>query len=347
MKRVATVVLTLTLVLFSAAPVFAQTPPGAPTARAEDPGAVLLQEAIAGFQDSQFNDAILKLRDILLDPDYEQYHGDAYFWIAKSYMALMRLADAERNLEFFLLNYPDSPFYPEANYQKGRLLYLQGEYQAAIQVFQTFVEGFPTSPFIANAYYWSGESLYSLGHFDRAKELFERVVRDFPNSFRVEAARYRISLIELRGREEELLKLLRWSHEEYLDAVERFQRRERTYEEAIESYQRRLASLSTDDFRQEIERLSEREEELEEQLAARNATIEDLTAQVRELDEALSTAQAELALRPQAAVIDPAATEEVAQLQAELERRLELVSLKEEALDLRESLLDSLGDRGQ
>ena len=342
------VMLVLACIGFAPQSLHAQTGRPEQSQRAATPsaGADLLEEAIDAFQDSQFNDAILKLREILLDPDFEQYHGDAYFWIAKSYMALSRLDDAERNLEFFLLNYEDSPYFPEANYQKGRLLYLQGEYQSAIQVFQTFVEAFPTSPFIANAYYWSAESLYSLGHYDEAQELFERVVNDFPNSFRVEAARYRISLIDLRNREEELLTLLRWSHEEYLDAVEQFRREERTYQEAIASYQRRLASLSTDDFRAEIERLSNREEELESELAEANAENEDLQDRIDELEAQVSDLQNRLASRP-AAGASAVDSEEIEALQAELERRLELVSLKEEALDLRESLLNDIGNEGE
>ena len=116
-------------------------------------------------------------------------------------------------------------------------------FAGAIEALNSFIDSHPESPFVANALYWSGESLYSLGRLDAARRVFQSVVSEYPRSFRVEAARYRIALIDLDERETELLELLRWSHEEYLQALDEFERREQAYQEAISSYQQQLSAV--------------------------------------------------------------------------------------------------------
>jgi outer membrane protein assembly factor BamD (BamD/ComL family) len=293
----------------------------------------ILSGGIEEFKRSDFSQALVEFRKLLVDPEYSDYRGDAYFWTAKATMALDRLEDAEENLEYYLLTFPDHPNYAEARYQKARLLYLQHEYEAAISAFQRFIDAYPSSPFVANAYYWSGEALFELGHLSRARTLFQTVVEDYPTSFRVEAARYRISIIELKSREEELLKLLRFSHEESLRALEEFRQREQTYQEALAEYRRRLASLSEDDFRAEIEVLRAQIEELNEELAEQRAAVTDLRAKNAELQAALD--QVDENETGSAVSSTPAAN---------IDETLEsaLLALKAEALDLKEFYLNWL-----
>lgn len=270
------------LALLLAAPITAQEEALSPEA--------LLQEGITRFQQGAFEQGLLRFREALLNAEEQSVEADAYFWIAKSAMALDRLNEAEQNLEYYLMNYPDNRYYSEANYQRGRLLFLQSDYQSAIQAFQQFLEEYPDSPFVANAYYWTGESLYELGRLEEAERLFRTVVREFPTSFRVEAARYRLSLIELKEREEELLRLLQWSHESFLAAQEEFQRRQTGYEEALDEYQGRLASGASEGARAEITRLSGRVRELEELLSSREARIRTLEQEVTRLREEMNDA---------------------------------------------------------
>ncbi len=202
-----------------------------------------LNEGLAAFRTSDFETAMVRFREILLEEPDPETEAAAYFWLAKSAMATDRLSDAERNLEYYLRTFPDHTYAVEAAYQRGRLLFMQEDFSAAIEALNSFIDSHPDSPFAANALYWSGESLYSLGRLDAARRVFQTVVRDYPRSFRVEAARYRIALIDLDERETELLELLRWSHEEYLQALDEFERREQAYQEAISSYQRQLSTL--------------------------------------------------------------------------------------------------------
>lgn len=213
--------------------------PAQDSASAED----ILNEGLEAFRSSDFETAMVRFREILLEEPDQEMEATAYFWLAKSAMATNRLSDAERNLEYYLRTFPDHTYGVEAEYQRGRLLFMQEDYAGAIEALNRFIERHEDSPFVANALYWSGESLYSLGRLDAARRVFQSVVDNYPRSFRVEAARYRMALIDLDERETELLELLRWSHEEYLQALDEFERREQAYQEAISSYQEQLSTL--------------------------------------------------------------------------------------------------------
>jgi TolA-binding protein len=285
-----------------------------------------LTDGLILFKQEQYLEAIQKFRELISDPSAPESTGDAYYWIARSYLAVNVLEEAERNLEYFLSNYPSNSNYPDALYQKGRLLYLQGEPPSAIQVLEGFVSDYPYSDFVGSAYFWIGESLFSLGRLDEAARMFNKVIQEYPRSVKLEASRYRLSLIEFKKREDELLKLLKWSHEEALKSVEEFQRREKAYEQAISVYQRKLSALAQKadqaggERSTEIERLSRENSELKERIAALEAQLETLSAEA-------ST---------QAGVTSE-------QLES-FERRQKALRLKEESLAVKESLLRALAE---
>ena len=212
---------------------------------AQSPDELLIRRAISTFGQGLYDESLRLFRNVILNSSMGEYHGESYFWIAKSYMALHQYENATENLEFFLAEYPETEYYEEGLYQRGRLAFLQGEYETAIQILEDFIDKHPDSSFAANGYFWIGESLYLLGDFDKALRIFEIVKANYPTSFKIEAARYRVSLIELKERERELLKLLKWSHEEYLRALEEFDRKERENRQALIAYQRRIREYET------------------------------------------------------------------------------------------------------
>jgi tetratricopeptide (TPR) repeat protein len=253
---------------------------------------------------------------VILDPSAGPQKAAAYLLIAKSYMAIGKLEDAEHNLEFYLATYPGAADFEEASYQKGRLLFMQEEYESAIQVLQAFIAAYPKSPFLSSAWFWVGESMYGLGRLDDALAVYQKIVTDYPTSAKVEAAQYKISLIQLSKREVELSKLLKWSHEELLKNVEEYQNREKAYVQAIEAYQKRLAGSGSQDDRKIVA-------DLQQQLA-------------RKTDEA-----ARLAAQLKAGGAAPAAVP--ASDQARMQKLLEA---KEAALNLKESYLQWLAGNG-
>lgn len=253
------------------------------TAQSSTDSQTILEEGIDAFRRSDFDTAVLRFREILLEEPAPESEATAYFWLSKSAMALGRLTEAERNLEYYIRTFPDHEFAVEARYQRGRILFMQEDFAGAIEALNSFVQQYPESPFVANAIYWSGESLYTLGRLDEARRLFDTVVQDYPRSFRVEAARYRIALIDLNARETELLQLLRWSHEEYLKMIDDFERRDRAYQEALASYRQRLQNAADEDARDEIIRLTTQVRSLQETLRNRDAEIRRLQEQITTL----------------------------------------------------------------
>lgn len=264
-----------------------------------------LRDGIDQFRNSQYDKAILLLHNVILDPNAGADKAAAYLLIAKSYMAVGKLEDAEHNLEFYLATYAGAADYEEASYQKGRLLFMQQEYDSAVQVLQAFIRTSPKSPFVSSAWFWVGECLYELGRLDDAQAVYQKIVTDYPTSVKLEAAQYKVSLIQLRKREVELAKLLKWSHEDFLKSVEEYQNREKAYVQAIEAYQKRLAGVNTDedrkmmaDLQQQLARKTDEAAQLAAQLKARGSSPGAPTNQPPpQLQRLLSAKQAALALK--------------------------------------------------
>jgi TolA-binding protein len=297
-----------------------------------------LKDGIDLFRNGQYDKAILLFHNVILDPTADQQKPQSYFLIAKSYMAIGKLDDAEHNLEFYLSTYPKGADYPEALYQKGRLLYLQGDFENAIQVLQGFIDAYPKNPLASSAWFWAGECLYGLGRLDDAQAIYRKVLRDYPASVKVEAAQYRVSLIQLQKKEEELAKLLKWSHEDFLKTVEEFQNREKTYQQAIAAYQKRLGGSDDAADQKAIA-------DLQAALAAKTEEANKLAAQVARLTAAQESGAAKTTESPATATTTVPDTTAGGQTE-QMARLARLLAAKEEALALKQIYLGWLQTNG-
>jgi len=134
--------------------------------------------------------------------------------------------------------------YQEAVYQKGRLLFLQEQYQKGIEQLNVYIGKYPAHKLVSNAYYWIGECLYALGRFDDAAMNFNIVISKYPTSIKQEASRYKLRLIEHKKSELALQNLLKWSQEQYLSALNQFRIREKTLQEALDQYEKYKENIS-------------------------------------------------------------------------------------------------------
>lgn len=304
-----------------------------------------LRSGLDLFGKSNFSEALRHFRDVILDPSQERLHPAAYYWTARSYLAMEDLDRAEKSLEFYLLNYPEDTQYPDAYYQKGRLLFLQKEYEKSIRVLYDFIETYPDHPLLANAYFWIGESLFSLGALEDARRVFSLIPEKFPSSVKVTAAQYRVSLIALKEREEVLLNMLQMSHEEYIKALEDFQTRERTYKQALDIYQRKLAEAATADKDQVILSLRSELSSFKEEKTALEDEVLTLETKIASLKEQLDKAASDLAAAGSAS---PPPAEEEDQPPVEEAPPLtgsgaeQLLELKSRTLAIKEYYLDWL-----
>lgn len=300
------------------------SPTAAGSARGGSPAAgdpqALLDRGEALFAQGRYGDAIGTFGGLLNDPRAAAQRSEAMYWSALAYLGEGDRDGAASTIDAFLAAYPFSPRVPDMLYQKGRILYLKGRYQEALQVFAAFARAAPASDLMPAALYWSGECLYSLGQLDEAERAFSEVIDKYPSSVKVEAALYRRSLIKLEYREGELMKLLTWSHEEALRAAEDFRRRERAYDQSIALYQRQLA-----DFK----RMASSDQ---------GKTIADLRAQVADLGSKLAQDQGEIdALKKARGGANPAGADEF---------RAQALDAKAQALDLLDFYIERLAVLG-
>lgn len=328
MKRSFVLTLTLLLTVLSA---------GAQSSGAAD----RLQQGMNHYRQRDYQEALLDFRNIILDQEQQSLHGDAFLWTAKTYIALEDLDNAQRNLEFFLHRYPQHSEYPQGIYQKGRLLFQQGDYQNSVQVFSDFIADYPESSFYANALYWSGEALYHLGYLDSAAQLFREVVRNHRESFKYEAARYHLTLIDLKRREKELMTLLKWSHEESLKSLEDYQQRESTYEEALTLLRKKIAELTDRDLESRIDSLQEEIRRKEEESATYKSEISSLEEEIASLKTQLQTA----AETPAPAA--PSSDEDEGINSEEMRRKERLLDLKSRVLTLQMEIMTILYADGE
>jgi TolA-binding protein len=249
-----------------------------------------IEQGLKKFEKSDFPSALSVFQGVLLDPSAKKRHPDAAYWSALSYVGLKDYDNADRTMGLFLTSYPSSSLYPDALYQQGRISYLRQEHDRSLKIFQNFLETYPDSDLYASALFWAGECMYQLGKLKQAESVFLAIVKEYPEGVKTEAANYRLGLIDLKYREEELLKLLKWSHEESLRIIEEYQGREKTYEQALNAYQRQIAVLKGG---KPAPTESDKAGELESQTAALKSSSEKSASEAEALKFLLVKAEAE------------------------------------------------------
>jgi outer membrane protein assembly factor BamD (BamD/ComL family) len=303
----------------------------------EDPKAVL-ESGVALFGQDRYREALDAFGRVLADPRAGEARPEAAYWSVLAYIATGDRATASASIDAFIAAYPGSPRLPDMLYQRGRLLYSKAEYEEALKAFAAFAEAAPDSDLLPSALYWCGECLYSLGRLDEAERAFAAVVEKYPSSVKVEAASYRRSLIGLEYRERELLKLLTWSHEESLRAVEDFRRREKAYEQSIAIYQKQLGETkrgAADDKEKTIADLRAQTADLGARLASAQAELSAAKSEVESLRAALAGSKGEAAVAAvPSAVAAPSGTTS------------EALAAKARALDLLAFYLERLAKEG-
>lgn len=234
---------------------------------AQTPGASLLTQGQNAYAKGDYLTALAQFQKLVADPD-SRNKPEPYLWLAKTYFAVLDTKNAALNLDYYFQNFPKDPGRGDALYLQARILYSDGDFQHAIQAFGQYLDLAPTGDQVPNTLFWMAESSFSLGHFDEAAALYTKIVQGYPSSFKLEASRYRLSVIDLRHREEELLKLLQWSHSEAINSEEEFQRREKAYQQALAAYQKRILDLQSSDLGARVASLEEANRQKDAQIAA-------------------------------------------------------------------------------
>ncbi len=83
---------------------------------------------------------------------------------------------------------------PTALWDRVYALYTAGQFDLAVEGFQSYIRGFPTSPQADDAQLYIGHSLYSAGKYADAASALQRVITNYPQSDSVPAAYYKLGL---------------------------------------------------------------------------------------------------------------------------------------------------------
>jgi len=233
---------------------------------AETPPSALAQGQ-AAYSKGEYLTALTQFQKLVADPE-ARTKPEPFLWLAKTYFAVLDTKNAALNLDYYLQTFPKDPGHTEGLYLQARILYSDGDYSHAIQAFGQYLDLAPGGDQVPNALFWMAESAFSLGHYEEASNLYNKIVQGYPSSFKLEASRYKLSVIDLRHREEELLKLLQWSHSEAINSAEEFQRREKAYQQSLAAYQKRILDLQSSDLGAKLAALEESNRQKDSQIAA-------------------------------------------------------------------------------
>jgi TolA-binding protein len=238
--------------------VFAQTPgyaprtgPAYPAADPVSPAPQIsprLRNGIKLYGEGKWRDAVIELRRAQAEAPGPEQWAEALYWIGLAELSAGEYEAALRDMEELARTAPGSPRQAELPYHRGRAYYHLGRYDEAVVILKDYADrvGEGSNSRKSASLYWIGESLYALGQLDRARDVFALIVEQYPQSAKFEAAAYRLELINQKKIEVELLALLKWSHEESLRTMEEYQRRERSYDQALIAYQKRIADMLKD-----------------------------------------------------------------------------------------------------
>jgi TolA-binding protein len=276
------------LVLVLGVSAFSQTP-AAGNAQRNSSLLARLQEGINLYGQGRWREAVSELRRVQAETGSKAQRSEALYWIGLAELSAGEYEAALEDMEALEQSDPGNRRVGGLAYHKGRVLYHLGRYNEAIVFLKGYADAVPVKPDgsqssqdsskKASALYWIGECLYSLGLLDRAGDVFLIITEEYPQSPKYEAASYRIALINQKKVETELLALLKWSHEESLKTMEEYQRRERSYDQALIAYQKRIADMLKDT------RLSDLENEnaqYRQQLASAEERIRLLEGELRQ-----------------------------------------------------------------
>ena len=236
-----------------------------------------LMAGLDAYARSDWSTAILSFRKAVTLPGAG---AEPWYWLVMSELSSEDYTTALQDIDRFTASFPSDVRVPDTQYQKGRIQYILGKYEDSIKTLYGFLTSWPNHSMTPSSYYWIGENLYAVGRFEEARSIFNLVLEKYPDSVKREACVYRISLIDQTAKQDELLKLLKMSHEESLKIIEDYQRREKTYEQAITAYQKRISDMIKDTRLGELETQLGDEKVTNSKLLDKIATLEIQNAEL-------------------------------------------------------------------
>ena len=236
-------------------------------------GQTPLTEAERAYDSGDFITA-LKLFQGLVENTQGVEKAEALLGKGKTSFALLDYPKAEAAFDAILKSGPPPSLQSLAEYWRGRVLLTLNHPNAALAQFAASVQTDPQSSEIPNALFWMADASTALGQYEAAGNLYNRLIHGYPYSYKVEAAKYRLAVLDMDARENKLLNVLRWANIEALNAADEYQRREKAYQKEILDLQKKMIEGAGGEAQAAILLLKK-------DLAQAQVKIEDLEAQLK------------------------------------------------------------------
>jgi tol-pal system protein YbgF len=122
------------------------------------------------------------------------------FEAASALFASRDFRSAQLALAGFIVDYPDSPYLPQALFEIGSSQFLQKDYKQAVENLLALVARFPDNPRMPEVLLTLGYAQIELGDRRTARRTLEHLVEKFPDSPVTGAAKERLATLPAAGR---------------------------------------------------------------------------------------------------------------------------------------------------
>jgi tetratricopeptide (TPR) repeat protein len=133
--------------------------------------------------------AVVEEGNRILSFEPTSYQRDeVYFYLGLSNIKLGSFAEARKNFELILNNFPASKFTERAKLSLADTYFLEEDYQQANTILEKLKEN-SKSDILSSLYYRLAQTNIKLGNWQAAKTYLEKLKNDFPLSFEADLAK--------------------------------------------------------------------------------------------------------------------------------------------------------------
>jgi TolA-binding protein len=136
----------------------------------------------------QFNEA---MQDFAAVAEVDPHRIDeARYFLILSLYGLGRDADALESAQTFVIDFPDSQYFPDMLLWLGKFHYNRANFADASKYFNGYASGFAGRKWADAALLWDARAKFKSGDFTTAIETIAEMVKRYPSSSRVSEARF-------------------------------------------------------------------------------------------------------------------------------------------------------------
>jgi cellulose synthase operon protein C len=126
--------------------------------------------------DTDYSTAIQLYHTLLQTSQDPTERAEAYYMLAKAYDLAGDMDNSQKALSDMVREYPDSPFYLEAQFRRAELQFSDGDYDASVKSYGEVVKAGGQSDFYEQSLYKLGWSHYKLSEYELALTQFFAIV---------------------------------------------------------------------------------------------------------------------------------------------------------------------------